>query len=643
MNGDESAPTAVRWHPSDDLVDGSRHVELMRLAGCRDLTELDRLGSERPAAFWDLVTEWLDFDWQRDYAAIADDLSLPEGTRWFIGGQFNLAENAVERWVRRGRGADLAVRWDDGEGDSGALNFEHLAAEVDRVAAGLRGLGVRVGDRVSMQLPMSVPALVASLAIAKLGAIAVPVFSGFGVDAVAVRLNFADVSVHITADGYRRRGREIDLASSTEELLALCPGVRHVVTVPMLGDSAKPRRGTDWASFPMVAPFEAERLDAEHPLLIAFTSGTTGVPKGVVLTHAGFAVKATSDVMLSLDAHHDDTLAWVTDPGWIMWPIFSLGGLLAGSAVALLPSTPDFPDERVLWRACAGAGVTLLGLSPSLIRALQRVEQDPESVDLASIRLFASSGEPWTPDAWEWLFSRVGREGLPIINYSGGTEVSGAILSNTVAMPIVACGFAGPLPGMGACIVDSDGVPIYGGVGELSLDHTSPGMPLTFWNDHERFHDTYWSRWPGRWYHGDWVAADSRGCWFILGRSDDTLKIAGKRIGPAEVEAVVNAIEGVHESAAIGIPHPVKGETLVLFVAVDQNRDVADEVAARIVTHFGPALLPQAVHCVDHLPRNRSGKVLRRLVRQAYLGLELGDTSSLESQAPLENIRAVAS
>ncbi|MBA2694303.1 MAG: AMP-binding protein, partial [Actinobacteria bacterium] len=315
-----------------------------------------------------------------------------------------------------------------------------------------------------------------------------------------------------------------------------------------------------------------------------------------------------------------------------------------GSAVAVYSGSVDHPDGGRLWRVVRERGITMLGVSPTLVRSLMGLETSPEGPDLGALRVLASSGEPWTPDAYFWLFSRIGRGKLPVINYSGGTEVSGGILSNTTAQPIHPCGFAGPLPGMGADVVHADGTSMGGGLGELALRNPSPGMPLTFWGAHERYRETYWTRWEGTWFHGDWVEVDDAGVWYIRGRSDDTLKIAGKRLGPAEVEAVANGVASVSESAAIGVPDPVKGEALVVFAKVaagngSSPEEVASQISEEVSRQLGKPLSPKAVHVVDDLPHTRSGKILRRLIRSVYLGDQPGDVSSLENPEALDIVR----
>ena len=635
------------WTPGSEELKRSRLMDFVSTVGCDDIASLHDRARRDPVWFWGAATDWLQLDWQAEPSAVADQLTEPHATRWFPDGRLNLADNAVDRWVRRGRGAEAALLWEDENGTTGSWTFDELLAEVDRVGHGLLETGVRFGDTVGIQLPMVREAVVAQLACAKIGVISVPIFSGFGAGAVAERLRIAGASAHIVANGFDRRGRVISLREQSAQALETVPTLRTTVVVPLVDGPAAPRLPGEvsWADLgrdSLRDPLTAAPCPTDHPLLIAFTSGTTGAPKGVVLGHAGFAVKAGSDAAFAFDIGPGDVACWITDPGWIMSPITVLGGLITGSAVAVYGGSADFPDAGRLWRVVRDQGITMLGVSPTLIRSLMG-NDIPEVPDLGSLRVFASSGEPWTPEAYGWLFERIGRKKLPVINYSGGTELSGAILSNTTAQPIHPCGFAGPMPGMGADIVDADGMGIGSGLGELALRSPSPGMPLTFWGAHDRYRTTYWTRWEGTWFHGDWVEVDDEGVWYIRGRSDDTLKIAGKRLGPAEVEAVVNGCASVSESAAIGVPDAVKGEALVVFARVPgadgTSAEVAETIAAEVVRRLGKPLAPKVVHVVDDLPRTRSGKILRRLIRTVYVGDQPGDISSLENPEALDMVR----
>lgn len=638
------------WIPGAKELARSRFAEFCRRTGQSDVPSLDRAARSDPGWFWGQVAMWLDLDWQVQPAAVVDQLDEPHATVWFPGGKFNLTDNAVDRWVRRGRGDEVALSWETEAGSTGRYTFSELAAEIDRVGHGLQRLGIGSGDTVGFQLPLIAESAVAQLALAKIGAVAVPVFSGFGAGAVADRLALAGAVAHIVADGFDRRGRTVQLREQTAAALSSLPNLRHTIVVNVAADAqTEPTlpgevSWTQLGAASQGAPLEAFACPTDHPLLIAFTSGTTGKPKGVVLGHAGFAIKAGSDAAFCFDLGRGDMASWITDPGWIMSPITLLGGLIAGSSVALYSGSVDYPSPDRLWQVVRRLGITMLGISPTLVRSLIGPSRDLLPPDIGALRIFASSGEPWTPDAYSWLFDRIGQSRLPIINYSGGTEVSGAILSNTTMQPIHPCGFAGPLPGMAVDMLDAGGTHLTAGLGELALRAPSPGMPLTFWQEPQRYRSTYWERWPGTWYHGDWVEIDHAGVWFIRGRSDDTLNVAGKRLGPAEVEAVTNGAVYVMESAAIGVPDHLKGEALVVFVRLDSSRNITEdaarkEIEAAIIGQLGKPLKPKAVLFADQLPRTRSGKILRRVIRSVYLGLATGDTSSLDDPAALDCIR----
>lgn len=635
------------WQPGPTEIRRSRILNFAAAADCATISELGVKANEEPSWFWGTVSDWLELDWQETPTAVLDQLSEPHATKWFVNGKFNVTDNAVDRWVRAGRGHETALAWEVENGETGKWTFHELAREVDRVSRGLLASGVKFGDTVGIQLPMVKEAAVAQLACAKIGAISVPIFSGFGATAVADRLRIAGATAHIVANGFDRRGWVVSLRAETAAALQGVESLHTTVVVSLVPGASDPGLPGEVAWEDLGAegpgtPLQAAQCPADHPLLIAFTSGTTGAPKGIVLGHAGFAVKAASDAAFSFDVGRGDVAMWVTDPGWIMSPITVLGGLIAGSSVALYSGSPDFPSAGRIWDVVRNLNVTMLGVSPTLIRSLMSQDAEPLEIDLGNLRVLASSGEAWTPDAYEWLFDRVAGGELPVINYSGGTEVSGGILSNFTALPIHPCGFAAPMPGMAADIVDGEGNSIGTGLGELALRRPSPGMPITFWGAPERYHSTYWNRWAGTWFHGDWVEVSDEKVWYVRGRSDDTLKIAGKRLGPAEVESVVNSIPSVVESAAISIPDPIKGEALVIFARVAPGTAGTDEleklISDVVSRDLGKPLKPKVVHVVDTLPRTRSGKILRRVIRSVYLGDLPGDTSSLEDPGSLSVI-----
>jgi acetyl-CoA synthetase len=509
-------------------------------------------------------------------------------------------------------------------------------------------------------------ASIAILACAKLGAIATPIFSGFGAEALASRIQDCEATLLVTADGFFRRGRLVRMKDIADEAAVRCPTLTHLVVVrrcgcPVFwlvgrdywwherlacGVQGSPRVDTASGAGEGEAPpveVPTEETDAEEPFLILYTSGTTGYPKGTVHVHAGFPIKAAHDLVFHFDLRSEDTLFWLTDVGWMMGPWAILGALTVGATCLLFEGVVDWPHPGRLWELVERHRVTVLGLGPTVVRLLMRYGETPvRHYDLSCLRVLGSTGEPWTPEAYLWYFEEVGQRRCPIINYSGGTEVSGGILGGTVLHPCKPCAFTGPCLGMAAEVFDAQGRPLSGEVGELVLTKPWPGMTQGFWRDPQRYLDTYWSRWPGVWLHGDWARRDEEGYWYILGRSDDTIKLAGKRLGPAEVEAILTGHPAVSEAAAVGVPDPIRGEALVCVVVLNQgwqpSEALACELADLVAAALGKALRPAAVYPVPDLPKTRNGKILRRVIRCALLGEEPGDLSSLENPHALSAI-----
>ncbi|HSO28582.1 MAG TPA: AMP-binding protein, partial [Candidatus Sulfomarinibacteraceae bacterium] len=444
------------------------------------------------------------------------------------------------------------------------------------------------------------------------------------------------------------------------EAVALAPSVRRVLVVRRLGDRRSavpwdPARDAWWdeaidavgTTRAPALPRERVETDPETPYMVIYTSGTTGRPKGAVHVHGGFPIKAAQDLAHSFDLRAGDALFWFTDLGWMMGPWAISGSLILGARLVIYEGTPDHPGPDRLWSIVERHRVTHLGLSPTVIRALIPHGTEPvRSHDRSSLRVLGSTGEPWNPDPWWWFFREVGEGRCPIVNYSGGTEVSGGIVAGNLVTPVRPTSFAGPAIGVAADVVDADGRPIRGTVGELVIRQPLPGMTRGFWNDPDRYLETYWSRFPGTWVHGDWALIDPDGYWYIQGRSDDTLKVAGKRVGPAEVESAAMGHPAVVEAAAVGLPHEVKGESIAVFcvlaLSTEDDQALLAEIGARVAAELGKALKPDVVLAVPALPKTRSGKVMRRVIRSAYLGLDPGDLSALDDPTIIDAIRGAA-
>ena len=605
--------------------------------------------------FWDSVLRDLDIRFYRPYERVLDLSKGKAWARWCIGGTMNIVHNLLDKHENSPTDLKLAIKSETENGTSRALSYKELREEVNKVAAALRALGLGKGDAIGVFMPMVPEIVVAMLAVIKIGGIFLPLFSGFGASAIASRLKDADAKALFTADGTYRRGNFCAMKSVADEAAAQTPSLQHLVVLGKTGDwsvvTAPVAGGRPKKSLPVrISAATAERTErtaAEDPMMIIYTSGTTGRPKGAVHTHCGFPVKAAQDMWHGLDLHPDETLFWMTDMGWMMGPWEVFGALLLGATMMLYDGAPDFPGPDRVWALCAEHKVTALGVSPTLIRALRRAgDQIVHRHDLSSLRKFASTGEPWNPDPWLWLFQNVGGGKLPIINYSGGTEISGGIVMGNVLTPMKPCAFSGPLPGMAADVVDENGKSVRGKVGELVIRQPWIGMTRGFWRDPERYVETYWSRWPDTWVHGDWAAIDEDGLWYILGRSDDTIKIGGKRVGPAEVESILVAHPEVGEAAAVGVPDSLKGEALLCFCVLkgraDGGLELAGELKNNVARALGKALAPREVLFVGDLPKTRNAKTLRRLIRAAYIGEKLGDTSALENPGSIEEIARVA-
>jgi acetyl-CoA synthetase len=619
--------TRFIWQPDEAVLEHANVVRLMRRHGIDDYWELVRRSQEDPEWFWPAAIEDMGLEFAEPWQQVVDLSRGPEWATWFVGGRVNIAWNCVHRWAKRRPDALAAVTLGE-DGSRRTLTYAEMSAEVTRLGEALVRLGVEPGDRVATFLPMSQEVAVASHACAHIGAVQVPIFSGFAAPAVAQRLEASGAKVAITTRSSLRRGRAVPMLEILEEARRSAPSVEHVVLAP-------------WDDLVADSPGElpALEVDSEHPYLLTYTSGTTGTPKGVLHVQGGFLVSIAREVCYQADAHPEDVIHFVTDMGWIMGPWTVVGGHALGSTLVFAEGAPDWPQDR-LWSLLEAEGVSILGISPTLVRAL--IPYGEPQTDLSSLRTIVTTGEPWNPDPYRWLFEQVGGGRCPIINCSGGTEVGACFLSPTPAIPIKACSLGGPALGMAMDVVDADGNPVRGEVGELVCRKPFPGMTRGFWRDPERYLDTYWRRFPGVWVHGDWASVDEDGYWFLHGRSDDTLNMAGKRIGPAEIESAVVGHPAVAEAAAVGVPHEVKGEVAWVFCVLTPGRKPSAELAAEVrdaaAASLGKAFRPDRVLFVGALPKTRSAKIVRRAVRATALGDDPGDLSSLENPESLEEI-----
>jgi acetyl-CoA synthetase len=557
----------------------------------------------------------------------------------------NLAWSCLGRHAQSGGAARLAVVAEREDGGVETRTYAELTADVARLAGGLRGLGIEPGDRVALAMPMSVAAVTALYAIAWCGAVAVPIFSGFSAAAIANRLVDSGAVAVIAADGTTRRGNPVPIKATVDGAAAAAPGVRSVIVHRHLGVDVPwtSSRDVAWHELPGL-PVEPEWVDSEHPVMIAYTSGTTGRPKGAVHVHGGLLVKLAQEAHFQADLAAGDRLSWVTDMGWIMGPWATIGTHANGGTLVVFDGAPDFPRPSRVLGLVARHALDFLGVSPTLVRALRaHGDRAFAGVDLATLRAFGSTGEPWNTDPYMWLFGDVGGGRVPIINISGGTEVGACLLSCDITLPIKACSLGRPALGMAIDVWDDAGRPVRGDLGELVCTKPWPGMTRSIWGDDARFVASYWSRWPDVWAHGDWASVDADGDWFLHGRSDDTLNVAGKRVGPAEYESALVGHPAVIEACAVGIPHELKGETAWCFVVLGAGAEPGEELRAELVaagvSELGKAFRPGAVRFTRALPKTRSAKIVRRAVRATVMGDDPGDLSTLEDPAAIDAVR----
>lgn len=632
------------WQPTTDYVERAQVTALARRLGVADSDRLYDLSLADPDAYWRAVVEFCGIRWSRDYAQYCDLSRGAPFPSWFAGGELNWVDTILDNAEAADRTAITAERED---GTVRAVTYRELADEVRSLAAGLLAIGLKRGDRIGLLMENGIEASAAVLAIAHIGAIVVPLFSGFGTDAVVARLAPCGARALIATSGFQRRGRSVSTRETIAAVRRELPALEHVIIKRSPGDDAAldASGGThDWHA--ILAPSDSAppsaRMSPSDPFMVIFTSGTTGKPKGAVHVHGGFPIKIAHDAAVHFDVGPGDVFFWPADMGWIAGSLILCSALMRGATLICYDGAPDYPDWSRMARLVERYRVTHFGAAPTLIRGLASHEALSTAADLTSLRLLITAGESIAPEHFVWFERHFGRGECPLINYTGGTEVSGGLLASVVTKPIVPAGFNTRSPGVAVEVLDPAGRPLTGAVGELAILAPFVGMTASFWEDDERYLETYWSTVPGVWIHGDLAMRTEAGHYFLLGRSDDTIKVAGKRVGPAEVEEILVEIDGVVEAAVIGAPDPVKGQAIVVFLICEgAPRDIREIAAARIQQRLGRPFAPREIFVVSQLPKTRSSKIMRRVIRSIYSGAPTGDLSSLVNPEVITDIERI--
>ncbi len=639
--------------PSREFVESTNVWQFMQEYDIADYEELIERTCGEVDWFWDTLPDYLGIEWYEKYDEVRDDTDGPQFTDWYPGGRINVAHNTLDRHaaVDSETRNKVACIWEGEPGEVREVTYHELYRQANKVANYLESVGIDTGDTVALYMPM-VPEVISILyGCFKVGAIAVPIFSGFGVDATATRLEDPECSVLFTGDGFYRRGNEVTLKGAADEAIEQAGCVEHVVLFDRFGSDLDLNDRDEWwddAVETQNDSYRTKELPSDAESMLLYSSGTTGKPKGIVHTHAGIQLQTAKEIYFGFDHKPADRFFWVSDIGWMMGPWTLIGNHTFGGTIFMYEGAPDHPEPDRFWRMIDRHRLSVFGISPTAIRALRKYGDEwVGDYDLSSLRLLGSTGEPWDPESWMWFYEHVGNETAPIMNISGGTEICGCFLMPMPIQSLKPCTLGGPGLGMAIDIVNAQGESIADTHerGFLVARDSCPSMTKSLWAGDDRYVEEYWStfRDPPLWDHGDWAQKDEDGFWFLHGRADDALNVAGRKVGPAEVEGALIEHESVNQAAAVGVPDDTTGTAVVAYVVLEDgyegSDDLREELRAVVGEELGKPFRPREVLFVDEFPKTQSGKIIRRAIASIYRDEDLGDMSSIENPDALDEVR----
>jgi acetyl-CoA synthetase len=631
------------YEPPKELAENSNVLAYAREKGFSSFEELYNWTVQNPEQFWsEMATRFL--DWYQPWDKVLDDSKAPF-FKWFTGGKTNIFHNAIERHLDGPNRDKVAIIWESEQGETKTYTYAQLATEINRFANVLKSQGVKKGDRVTIYLPRVTELLIAMLAVTKIGAMHSVVYGGFSTEALHSRILDAQSNVLITADGGWMNNKIVELKKITNEAVDRAADIVHrVIVLRRTGHDIEMKDGRDvwWhelAAQPgMDDPCPTEQMDAEDPMFMLYTSGTTGTPKGLVHTCGGYQVYIATTLSFVFDIKPDDIWWCAADPGWITGHSYIVyAPLILGATEVIYEGAPSYPNPGRWWQVAEKYGVTVLYTAPTAIRGLMRFGDDwPAKYDLSKLRLLGSVGEPINPEAWRWYHRVIGNNRCPIMDTWWQTETGGYMITPNPTTPLKPGSGTKPFLGIVADVLNEDGDPATGADDGLLVIKTPwPGMLRTIYGDPDRYVNQYWARFPGLYTAGDAARKDEDGYFWVIGRIDDVIKVSGYRLGTAEVESALVSHAAVAEAAAIGLPHEIKGNAIHTFVILRNGFEPSDALAEELRQHvgkeLGPIARPEAINFVPGLPKTRSGKIMRRVLKARALGLPEGDLSTLEA------------